>query len=133
MNRNMGWRPWGRRCANLLDWLEINPDRSAVYTGDLLSKTIRRRRCGDCVIGIEIHTLPPGSDAPSAPCVRCGWCVEQCPMSIHPAQLLEASQQGGQAHGPFGRAGFCIECGICSYICPSQLPLAASIRKLKAM
>jgi len=123
----------GTPVRDLLDWLEINPDRSAVYTGDLLSKTIA---AADAVIAsseLKIHTLPPGSDAPSAPCVRCGWCVEQCPMSIHPAQLLEASQQEDRHMALSAGLEFCIECGICSYICPSQLPLAASIRKLKAM
>ena len=54
-------------------------------------------------------------------------------MSIHPAQLLEASQQEDTHMALSAGLELCIECGICSYICPSQLPLASSIRKLKAM
>ena len=54
-------------------------------------------------------------------------------MSIQPAWLLEASQQEDKHMAFAAGLDFCIECGICSYVCPSQLPLAASIRKLKAM
>jgi electron transport complex protein RnfC len=123
----------GTPLRDLLDWLEINPDRSAVFTGDLLAQNLAAADTVVAASELKIHTLPPSADVPSAPCVRCGWCVEQCPMSIHPARLLEASQQEDKHMAFSAGLDFCIDCGICSYICPSQLPLAISIRKLKAM
>jgi len=123
----------GTPLRDLLDWLEINPDRSAVFTGDLLAQSVAAPDAVVSASELKIHTMPPSSDAPSAPCVRCGWCMEQCPMSIQPARLLEASQQEDKHMAFAAGLDFCIECGICSYVCPSQLPLAASIRKLKAM
>ncbi|HEV8605797.1 MAG TPA: 4Fe-4S dicluster domain-containing protein [Tepidisphaeraceae bacterium] len=123
----------GTPVRDLLDWLEINPDRSAVFCGDLLAQNLAT---ADTVVGaseLKIHTLPPSSDSPSTPCVRCGWCVDQCPMAVHPARLLEASQQEDKHMALSAGLEYCIECGICSYICPSQLPLASSIRKLKVM
>ena len=69
--------------------------------------------------------------AEPAACLRCGWCVEVCPVRIHPAGLLEAAQQ--QDPDLASRYGLrsCIDCGICSYVCPSRLPLLASIRKFR--
>jgi electron transport complex protein RnfC len=66
------------------------------------------------------------------PCVRCGWCIEACPTGIYPARLLEASQRGDEPLARKFGIHACIECGVCSYICPSQLPLLESIRKLKS-
>ena len=123
----------GTPLRDLLDWLEINPDRSAVFTGDLLGQNVAAADAVVAASELKIHTLPPAGEVPSAPCVRCGWCMEQCPMSIQPARLLEASQQEDKHMAFSAGLDFCIECGICSYVCPSQLPLATSIRKLKAM
>src|SRR3989440_751074 len=120
----------GTPLRDLLDWLGINPDRSAVFTGDLLAQKVAAPDAVVAASELKIHTLPPAASGASAPCVRCGWCVDQCPMSIHPAQLLEASQQEDKHMALSAGLEFCIECGICTYICPSQLPLAASIRKL---
>lgn len=62
------------------------------------------------------------------PCIRCGGCVEVCPVNLMPYKL-----------GDFGRlyrldefkawGGLtCIECGCCSYTCPSKRPLLQWIR-----
>jgi H+/Na+-translocating ferredoxin:NAD+ oxidoreductase subunit C len=123
----------GTPLRDVLEWLGIDPDRSAIFTGDLLSQHLA---AADAVVGaseLKLHTLPPQAPVMGTPCVRCGWCVDQCPMGVHPAQLLEASQLEDKVMSLNAGLESCIECGICSYICPSQLPLAASIRKLKAM
>jgi electron transport complex protein RnfC len=65
------------------------------------------------------------------PCIRCGWCVEACPVRIHPAGLLEAAQDDDLAAAQDAGLHACIECGICSYVCPSRLPLLTSIRALR--
>ncbi len=63
-------------------------------------------------------------------CVRCAWCLEGCPAQLDVAALNEAFELG-QFGGPAGRAaGACIGCGICSYVCPSCLPLTARVRQL---
>lgn len=63
-----------------------------------------------------------------SPCIRCSKCVEVCPMSLEPYLL--------QSYGEFGmaveakEAGLlnCMECGCCSYICPSNRPIVDYIR-----
>jgi len=65
------------------------------------------------------------------PCIRSGWCVENCPVRINPAALLEAAQENDSAMAEKYGLHACIECGICSYVCPSRLPLLGAIRELR--
>lgn len=61
------------------------------------------------------------------PCIRCAKCVEFCPMGLLPYELntlaLEDDYEGfKKLHGMA-----CVECGSCSYICPSKRHLMQSI------
>jgi electron transport complex protein RnfC len=90
----------------------------------------------DCVIGgaeLTIAIVPAEADVNPEPCIRCAWCVEGCPVRIRPAGLLDAAQQEDLYLA--GQCGLdaCIECGICSYVCPSQLPLLGGIRVLRQL
>jgi len=64
-------------------------------------------------------------------CIRCGWCIADCPAGIDPMRLYKLGQmrQGDRARQLSVTA--CMECGICSYICPSHLPLMEQIRIMK--
>jgi Na+-translocating ferredoxin:NAD+ oxidoreductase subunit C len=84
---------------------------------------------GELMVHITARQTPTIPD----PCVRCGWCIEACPTGVHPARLLEASQRDDEPLAKKFGVHACIECGICSYVCPSRLPLLGSIRKLKTI
>jgi electron transport complex protein RnfC len=62
------------------------------------------------------------------PCIRCASCVEVCPMALMPYRLGDFGKM--QRLNDFnGWGGFdCIECGCCSYVCPSKRPLLQWIR-----
>lgn len=81
---------------------------------------------------IALHLMRPERPVNPDPCVRCGWCVEGCPVRIQPAGLLEAAQRGDREMAERYGLHACIECGICSYVCPSRLPLLAGIRTLRS-
>ena len=59
----------------------------------------------------------------SSPCVRCGRCVNACPVGLVPLEMAQRARhddmQGAEAWGVME----CIACGSCSYVCPSHLPL----------
>jgi len=57
------------------------------------------------------------------PCIRCGECVEACPASLLPQELLAAARQGDRAGLAELGISECIECGACDYVCPSHIPL----------
>lgn len=65
-------------------------------------------------------------------CIRCGRCIDACPMGLEPYLLGTLSRLGkGEAlleHNVFD----CIECGSCAYICPSKRNLIQLIRIGKA-
>ncbi len=76
----------------------------------------------------EIDTRPYGQ------CIRCGWCLDACPMGLSPNEIgiyVEAGRAEETAQfGVFE----CFECGCCAYVCPAKRPLVQFIRlaKMKA-
>jgi electron transport complex protein RnfC len=59
----------------------------------------------------------------SEPCIRCGRCVEVCPMNILPATISQAVENKRFDWAEELNVMACIECGSCSYVCPSHRPL----------
>jgi electron transport complex protein RnfC len=66
------------------------------------------------------------------PCIRCGRCVDTCPMSLSPAEIQTAYSTEDPAWA--GRMGVlnCIECGCCTYVCPAKRPITQIMRLSKA-
>ena len=68
---------------------------------------------------------------PDAPCIRCGKCVEHCPMRLMPLKLSDASKKDDLEMAERYNILECIECGLCSYICPANKNLLQFIRMIK--
>jgi len=74
----------------------------------------------------EINTLSYG------PCIRCGFCLDACPMGLEPNNIgiyVEAGK--GAETEPFGLMNDCFECGSCAFVCPAKRPLVQFIRLAK--
>ncbi len=67
----------------------------------------------------------------SEPCIRCGRCVEVCPMSILPATISQAVENKRFDWAEELNVMACIECGSCSYVCPSHRPLNQHFKRGK--
>jgi Na+-translocating ferredoxin:NAD+ oxidoreductase subunit C len=65
------------------------------------------------------------------PCIECGWCVDHSPTALNPAKLYHQNFAGGPG-GDGREARHCIDCGLCSYVCPTRLPLTQRIVDLRA-
>jgi len=66
------------------------------------------------------------------PCLRCGRCVDVCPVGLEPTEI-EAFVTKKDIEGlKKSNALDCIECGCCAYECPSRRSLVHSIRHGKA-
>lgn len=65
------------------------------------------------------------------PCIRCGRCVNVCPMNLAPNLLGSAMEMGLADKAEEVGAMDCFECGCCTYICPSKRPLVQWIRMAK--
>lgn len=66
------------------------------------------------------------------PCIRCTRCVGVCPMGLEPYLLMTQSEKGLYERMEAEKVMDCIECGSCSYTCPSARPLLDYIRLGKA-
>ena len=64
-------------------------------------------------------------------CIRCGRCVESCPMQLVPTYIYQSIMVGNMEECKTYHPLDCIECGVCSYICPGKLPLTQGIRLAK--
>lgn len=78
--------------------------------------------------GILLLPEEMSNRAEPLPCIRCAKCVAACPMNLEPYfleilgefdQIVEAKEHG---------ALNCLECGCCSYVCPSNRPILDYIR-----
>ncbi len=66
------------------------------------------------------------------PCIKCGRCVDVCPMRLNPAQLgWLASNREYEIMADKHHLNNCFECGCCSYTCPSNIPLVQYFRLAK--
>lgn len=72
------------------------------------------------------------STRPEGPCIRCARCVAACAMNLIPTAIASYARRDLFNEAEEYRALDCIECGCCSYTCPSALPLVQTVRYGKA-
>ena len=65
------------------------------------------------------------------PCIRCGKCVEHCPMKLLPVSISKAALSENYDLAEKLHATDCLDCGLCSYICPSNQNPVEFIRRAK--
>jgi electron transport complex protein RnfC len=65
------------------------------------------------------------------PCFRCASCVDVCPAGLEPYLLMTLGEKRLWARSNDEDAMECIECGSCSFVCPSERPLLDFIRLSK--
>jgi electron transport complex protein RnfC len=61
-------------------------------------------------------------------CIRCGRCVEHCPMGLVPTQLMKSVKYEQLESAESWGVLDCVECGCCQYSCPAKIPLVHWIR-----
>lgn len=64
----------------------------------------------------------------SESCIRCGRCVDVCPMGLQPNLLMNLGLHGLYEETRIHGALNCLECGSCSYICLAHRPILDYIR-----
>jgi len=74
--------------------------------------------------GIVVLTRRDTPRAETLPCIRCGRCLEACPVFLNPSQLGLLAQAGRYDDLEAMHLGDCMLCGSCSYVCPSNIPLS---------
>lgn len=81
--------------------------------------------------GILALTKEEVQDTNPLSCIRCGKCVEACPINLLPLFLSGHALKGDYSATEELHVMDCIECGCCSFVCPSKRPILQSIRVAK--
>ncbi len=66
------------------------------------------------------------------PCIRCSRCLDACPYFLNPSRLalLGKARLFEEMHEKY-HVMDCVECGSCTYACPSNIPIVQHIRTAK--
>ncbi|MEO0071152.1 MAG: electron transport complex subunit RsxC [candidate division WOR-3 bacterium] len=79
-----------------------------------------------------IIVFPPEKEPDEGDCIRCGRCIEVCPMGLSPTQLNYHIKMGRLTKAKAGHILDCIECGSCAYVCPAKIRLVHSFKFAKS-
>ncbi|MGM9714883.1 MAG: electron transport complex subunit RsxC [Prevotella sp.] len=102
--------------------------------GPMMGKTVVSLDVPVCK-GTNSITVLSGDDARRKavqPCIRCGKCVDACPMGLEPYLLATLSANGLYERAEQECIVSCISCGSCQFTCPSHRPILDNIQLGKA-
>ena len=80
--------------------------------------------------GILVLTDAPGDE--EITCIRCGKCIQSCPLYLMPNMISLYAKRGRFEEAKAYGALDCIECGACGYQCPARIPLVQWIKYAKS-
>ena len=82
----------------------------------------------NCIVALTEEQSKPLKENP---CIRCGRCVDTCPVRLKPYLIKHFCDRGDLAGAESHDVMECIVCGCCSYICPARLNLTATFKDMK--
>ncbi len=82
--------------------------------------------------GVVVLTEEQTRKAEETACVRCGRCVDVCPLGLVPTRIALAARNMDWEMARRYYITACCECGCCAYVCPAEIPLVQLIRAGKA-
>ena len=129
--------PLGTRLGDILDYCGgLSPDtRQVIFGGPMMGSP---QSSLDVPIlkgtsGIVCLTEILAPDRKEFACIRCSACLDACPVFLNPSQL-GAYAKNGRYEDMLGlHIMDCIECGSCSYVCPSNIPLVQRFKVAKGL
>lgn len=98
--------------------IKIDPNEYDIYLNNFMRKVkcdnLENLIITDNIKGIFLF---PKEENISSKCIKCGKCVDICPVNINPlAKKLDSS---------------CIRCGLCNFVCPANINLLSKENKEK--
>ena len=66
------------------------------------------------------------------PCIKCGRCIDACPMGLMPLMLSIYAEKGQYEGAKEYNLFDCFECGSCAFVCPSRRPIVQLVRLAKS-
>ena len=128
--------PIGTSIQRLLEAAEVSEPPYKILSGGPMMGATQYDLAAPVIKGTNAITIlgPKNrSHRPNPHCIRCGRCLEVCPMGLMPTQLYRAYAHKDTEALKAEHLSDCIECGCCAYTCPAGLPLVQSFRAAKQL
>ena len=78
--------------------------------------------------GLLVFGEKETQSTPTTACIRCGRCVNACPMNLMPTRLEAYTNLGNAEELKKLNIMTCMECGCCSFVCPADRKLVHAIK-----
>ncbi|MBR3235271.1 MAG: electron transport complex subunit RsxC [Atopobiaceae bacterium] len=126
----------GTPISEILEYCGCAPGpRKVIIGGPMMGTTqveldvpIVRQNCGLLAFGVNGPVVPPVSA-----CIKCSRCIDNCPIRLSPIDIHKAYTARDVKALDRLMADLCVECGTCSYVCPSKQPLVQSTHLARAL
>jgi electron transport complex protein RnfC len=82
--------------------------------------------------GVVVLAKVQTREAATYPCIHCGRCLDACPVFLNPSLLGDYARMQRYEEMEALHLSDCMLCGSCSYVCPSNLPLAQMFQASKS-
>ena len=127
--------PVGTAYQDILDYVGVKGELGKVVAGGaMMGPAVENLSypTTKTTSGLIFLSKAAAEPAPVNPCIRCGRCVEYCPMGLEPVEVNQAYaardvQELGKLH-----ADYCFNCGSCSFVCPAKRPVTQMMSLAKA-
>ncbi len=119
--------PIGTRASELIKFCGgVKEPKRIVLGGPMMGTTLPHFEIpivkgSNGVLALGSEEIPSQHQASS--CIRCGRCVNACPLSLVPLEMVAHIRKGKFDEAVDLGLYDCIACGTCAYVCPSTIPL----------
>ncbi|MBD5101806.1 MAG: electron transport complex subunit RsxC [Subdoligranulum sp.] len=126
----------GTPIANVLDFCGIKDNVSKILMGGPMMGTavadpaspVLKQNNALVAFGPQLASLPePGA------CIRCGSCINACPMGLSPVEIAGAFNRNDADALNALMVDLCIGCGTCSFVCPAKRPVTQTMNLAKGV
>ena len=135
------WVPIGTPLRHVLDWAGAHDvsEREIILGGPMMGQAVASldvpvTKGVSGILVFDAAHLHAEENRQIRACIKCGECVNACPMGLNPSMLgMLAGKREYDLMGEQYHLGDCFECGCCTFVCPSNIPLVQQFRVAKAI
>ena len=128
--------PIGTRFIDLMDCVGFGESPYKVLSGGPMMGVAQYDLTVTVIKGVNAITMLGHKNryaVEQSRCLRCGKCIDACPMKLMPVLMYKAMQTNDVEEIKAANLMDCIECGSCAYVCPGSVPLVLGFRAAKQM